>query len=77
MYANGEGVARDYAEAVRWYRKAAEQGHAVAQNKLGVRYARGEGVARDYAEAVRWYRKAAEQGDVEARRALRLRGLSG
>jgi TPR repeat protein len=28
MYANGEGVPQDYAEAVKWYRKAAEQGNA-------------------------------------------------
>jgi TPR repeat protein len=34
-YRSGKGVAEDYAEAVRWYRKAAEQGTAVAQNDLG------------------------------------------
>lgn len=56
----------DYAEAVKWYRKAAEQGLAVAQNDLGVCYENGEGVPQDYAEAVKWYRKAAEQGNVEA-----------
>ena len=59
-------MARDYAEAVRWYRQAAEQGHAWAQLNLGVRYYRGEGVARDYAEALRWYRQAAEQGEASA-----------
>ena len=36
MYAEGEGVARDDAEARRWYRKAAEQGHADAQHNLRV-----------------------------------------
>ena len=30
-YANGEGVVEDDAEAVRWYRLAADQGHADAQ----------------------------------------------
>ena len=59
-------VPQDYAEAVRWYRKAAEQGHAYAQSNLGVMYAEGHGVPQDYAEAVRWYRKAAEQGDADA-----------
>ena len=29
MYFNGRGVPRDYAEAAKWYRKAAEQGAAV------------------------------------------------
>ena len=31
MYAESQGVARDYAAAVEWYRKAAQQGHAAAQ----------------------------------------------
>ena len=66
MYANGEGVPQDYAEAVRWYRLAAEQGNASAQHNLGLMYANGEGVPQDYAEAVRWYRLAAEQGNASA-----------
>src|SRR5205807_420797 len=35
MYREGRGVPRDDAEAVRWYRKAAEQGDAMAQHALG------------------------------------------
>ena len=35
MYANGEGVPQDYAEAVRWYRLAADQGLGEAQLNLG------------------------------------------
>jgi hypothetical protein len=62
MYANGEGVGRDYDEAVNWYRKAAEQGDAKAQNALGVMYHNGFGVKRDDKEAKKWFRKAAEQG---------------
>ena len=34
-YAYGEGVPQDYKEAVKWYRKAAEQGDAIAQRSLG------------------------------------------
>ena len=56
MYENGQGVAQNYAEAVKWYRKAAEQGYAEAQFNLGVMYETGEGVAQDYAEALKWYR---------------------
>ena len=52
----------DDAEAVKWYRKAAEQGLASAQCYLGLRYDFGKGVPEDDAEAVKWYRKAAEQG---------------
>jgi len=45
MYANGRGVPEDDAEAVRWYRLAAEQGHAHAQYNLGVKYDNGDGAA--------------------------------
>ena len=66
MYANGQGVAKDSAEAVKWYRKAAEQGRATAQNNLGLMYEKGEGVAKDHREAVKWYRLAAQQGYATA-----------
>ena len=66
-YENGQGVKQDRSEAVRWYRKAAEQGHADAQCNLGIRYTNGqEGLKQDHAEAVCWYRKAAEQGHAKA-----------
>ncbi len=50
---------QDYAKAVEWYRKAAEQGYADAQYNLGHMYDKGEGVTQDYAKAMGWYRKAA------------------
>ena len=31
MYDSGQGVRQDYAEAFRWYRKAADQGYTEAQ----------------------------------------------
>ncbi|MGH6953553.1 MAG: tetratricopeptide repeat protein, partial [Alphaproteobacteria bacterium] len=55
-------VPQDYAEAMKWYRKAADQGDAPAQNNLGFMYDSGWGVPQDYAEAAKWYRKAADQG---------------
>jgi hypothetical protein len=64
MYFNGQGVPQDYAEAVKWYRKAADQGYAEAQTNLGFMYANGHGVPQDYAEAAKWYCKAADQGNV-------------
>jgi len=60
-YYKGEGVQKDYAEAVKWYRKAADQNHADAQFNLGLKYFNGQGVDKDYAETVKWYRKAAHQ----------------
>ena len=63
MYDNGRGVPQDDAEAVRWYRLAAEQGHAHAQNNLGVMYAAGLGVPHDYVSAHMWLNLAAATGD--------------
>ena len=62
MYAGGRGVPQDDAQAVGWYRLAAEQGYAAALNNLGVMYAGGRGVPQDDAEAGHWYRLAANQG---------------
>jgi TPR repeat protein len=59
-------VVQDYAEAVKWYRLAAAQGHAAAQSNLGTMYVNGQGVVQDYAEAVKWYRLAAAQGHAAA-----------
>ena len=62
---------------MRWYRLAAEQGDAGAQNNLGNMYRKGEGVPEDDAEAVRWYRLAAEQGDAGAQSNLGVRYATG
>src|SRR5438876_5261205 len=70
MYASGEGVAKDPAEAVKWYRKAADQDYARGQYNLGKMYQRGEGVIKDAAEALKWYRKAADQGNPTAQFSL-------
>ena len=60
------GSPEDDAEAVRWFRMAAEQGHAGAQFNLGLMYAEGRGVPEDHAAAADWYRMAAEQGHAGA-----------
>ena len=64
MYAKGEGVEKDYAEALKWFRKAAEQGNSVAQYSLGLMYYIGQGVEKDHVEAYAWYNLAARS--VEA-----------
>jgi len=66
MYATGEGVPQNHAEAARWYRLAADQGLSAAQYNLGLMYRKGLGVPQDYAEAMRWYGLAADQGDTRA-----------
>ena len=77
MYANGQGVRQDDAQAAQWYRKAAEQGYAQAQSNLGVMYANGQGVRQDYVQAVQWFGKAAEQGIAEAQSNLGVMYVKG
>jgi TPR repeat protein len=60
------GVPLDYKKAMYWYRKAAVQGYAQAQNSVGVMYINGQGVNKDIKQGVDWYRKAAEQGYAQA-----------
>jgi TPR repeat protein len=61
MYAKGQAVAKDNAEALKWLRKSGEQGYAEAQSLLGVMYYLGQGVAKDDVEGIKWLNKAAEQ----------------
>ena len=52
----------DYAIALKEFKPLAEQGHADAQNNLGVMYANGFGVTQDFARAYMWWNIAASQG---------------
>jgi hypothetical protein len=70
MYDDGEGVAQDHKEAVKWYRLAAAQGDAWAQHCLGNSYSVGWGVVSDRKEAAKWYRLAAAQGFAQAQNSL-------
>ena len=65
-YDRGLGLEKSDAEAVKWYRKSAEQGYAIAQNQLGYMYQKGRGVEQSNVEAVKWFRKSAEQGNATA-----------
>lgn len=56
---------------------AAENGDAVAQNKLGDKYLCGDGVPQDEELAVHWHRNAAEQGFENSIMALRTLGIDG
>ena len=51
----------DYAEAVRCYRRAADQGFASAQWLLGTAYETGYGVPLDYVQAHMWLNLAASR----------------
>ena len=66
LYAEGKDVPQDYAEAAKWYRKAAEAGDAKAQLFLADMYRDGKGVPKDLRQAEKWYRQSAKQGQSEA-----------
>ena len=51
---------------MRWYRQAADDGLAEAQDNVGLLYENGLDVPKDNTEAARWYRKAADQGFAPA-----------
>ena len=72
MYSLGQGVPQDYTEAIKWYRKAAEQGDAAAQNHVGLMYAQGQGVSQNFPEAAKWWRQPAEIGYAKAQYNLGL-----
>ena len=69
-YRDGVTVDRNYQEAARWYRAAAEQGDAVGQNHLADLYREGKGVPQDSMEAVKWYQMAAVGGSASAQTSL-------
>jgi TPR repeat protein len=72
MFANGHGVNKNIAQAVYWYKQAAENGDANAQTNLALKYKQGEGVGRDLNEAIKWFRLAAAKRQPRAQFELGL-----
>jgi TPR repeat protein len=64
MYKHGQGVPQDSAQAVTWYRRAAEQGLALAQLDLGLMYETGQGVSQDNIQAHKWLNQAAARASA-------------
>lgn len=60
----------DYEAAFIEYSALAEQGHTIAQYRLGMMFANGISVPEDETEAVKWYRLSAEQGYAPAQNSL-------
>jgi TPR repeat protein len=69
-YACARGFPRNLPEAAKWFHRAADKGHALAQSALGWMLMTGRGVKRDDAEAARWLQLAAERGVVPAQNNL-------
>lgn len=70
MYYLGQGVLRDYLEALGWFKKAARQNNPYAQYNAGYMYEKGEGTPQDHGEAAKYYRQAAERGNQLAQYTL-------
>jgi TPR repeat protein len=72
LYENGFFGNPNDDEAVRWYRKSAEQCLPNGQFRLGACYQLGKGVAQDYLEAARLFSLAARRGHADAAEALQM-----
>ena len=71
MYAKGDGVEKTFFLAIRWIKKAADQGHLLAMRTYATALENGElGVSKDEDETIRWLKKAADQGDAISIRRL-------
>lgn len=55
------------AEAIEWYKKAAETGNSEAQYRVGIAYADGIGVEESRDEAIKWLTLAVEQNHFLAK----------
>ena len=73
MYQTGSGVSPDCDKALKWTKKAALQGHTLAQSHLGMMYSKGCGdeVTENLFEAYYWTALAAKQGLQFARENLK------
>ncbi|EIV2083970.1 tetratricopeptide repeat protein [Klebsiella aerogenes] len=63
IYGNGVAVKQNYAEALKWFSKAADKGNAEAQYYLAFAWERGVGVEPDESKAERYYQLAAKGGE--------------
>lgn len=70
MYETGKGEMRNYEDAIQWFSKAANQGSAFAQVRLGSLYEHGLGTTKDLKMACHWYMMAAQKGNKRAQESL-------
>lgn len=63
-YHNGDGIEKDYKEAIKWYIMSANNEYNKAQHILGMMYYFGEGVNENNEESIKWFIKSAENGNT-------------
>ncbi len=62
FFLTGSTTPRNYAEAIKWYKLAAENGDRESQSELAFLYFTGKGGGRDLEKAFYWYERSAYQG---------------
>jgi TPR repeat protein len=70
---NGDAAwnAKNYDDALTFYRQSAALGDAAGQNGIGTLYYFGRGgVPQDYGQAMKWFQLAAAQGNQEAQNSI-------
>jgi len=79
LYESGKkGISKNYDEAIKLYKAAAQKGNAIACYSLGVLYKNGEGDhKKDLSESKKWFEKAKDLGFEKANGALNLLTLGG
>lgn len=81
LYEKGNGVSLDLKTAFKWYKRAADKGHASSARRVAAAYYWGlGGVSKDDEKAFEWFKRAAEGGDRRAQKQMAeayRRGLGG
>lgn len=77
FFLTGSSVPKNYAEAKKWYKLAAENGDRDAQSELAFLYYTGRGGEQDLKKSFSWYKKSAEQGLAVAQYSLGIMYFSG
>lgn len=60
-YRDGDGVAQNYREALRWYRRCADQGDPEGMDNVGYMYLKGWGVPVNFEIATGYFKASAAQ----------------
>jgi TPR repeat protein len=71
-YSKGIGVEKDEEEAIKWFKKSAENGYANAQKELAASYEYGLGVNISLKEAIYWYEKSCKQNNEFSCKRLKI-----
>ena len=61
----------DGKQALKWYKLAADQGHAASEYAIGLLYFTGSpGISQNIPDAIEWYQRAAQRGLADAQNSL-------